>query len=123
MKTPEMNHYNSLIGERYDNAVQTGDLHGQRLMLIEAREYLVSLPSNQPMYGDHQGGFCLAGELLENVDRHIQAVEEKLLDEYHQAMSDEYHAHMKAESRKSYADEMREEYHREMMKDCYGIYI
>ena len=75
MKTPEMDHYNSLIGERYDNAVQTGDLHGQRLMLIEAREYLASMPSNQPMYGDHQGGFCLAGELLENVDRHIQDVD------------------------------------------------
>ena len=121
MKTQEMEKYNSLLGDRYDAAVQGGDLHGQRLMLIDAREYLASLPSNQPMYGDHQGGFCLAGELLENVDRHIQAVEEKLMDEYHQAMSDECHAHMKAESRKSYAEEMREEYHREMMRDCYGI--
>ena len=75
MKTQEMNKYNSLLGDRYDNAVQCGDMHGQRLMLIEAREYLASIPSNQPMYGDHQGGFCLAGELLENVDRHIQAVD------------------------------------------------
>ena len=120
MRYEQMDKYNSLLGDRYDAAVQGGDLHGQRLMLIEAREYLESLPSNQPMYGDHQGGFCLAGELLENVDLHIQAVEEKLLDEYHQAMSDEYHSHMNAESRKSYAEEMREEYHREMMIDVYG---
>ena len=120
MRYEQMDKYNSLLGDRYDAAVQGGDLHGQRLMLIEAREYLESLSSNQPMYGDHQGGFCLAGELLENVDLHIQAVEEKLLDEYHQAMSDEYHSHMKAESRKSYVEEMREEYHREMMIDVYG---
>ena len=79
MKTPEMDKYNSLLGERYDAAVQGGDLNGQRLMLIEAREYLASLKSNQPMYGDHQGGFCLASELMENVVRHIKSVEEKLL--------------------------------------------
>ena len=121
MRTNEMDRYNSILGDRYDAAVQGGDLHGQRLMLIDAREYLESLPSNQPMYGDHQGGFCLAGELLENVDRHINAVEEKLMDEYHQAMSDEYQSHMKAESRKSYAKELREEYQLEMMLDCYGI--
>ena len=76
MRTAEMDNYNSLLGEKYDAAVQGGDLTGQRVMLIEAREYLASLPSNQPMYGDHQGGFCLAGELLENVDRHIHAVED-----------------------------------------------
>lgn len=75
MKMPEMDKYNSILGKRYDAAVQGGDLHGQRLMLVEAREYLASLPSNQPMYGDHQGGFCLVGELLENVNRHIQAVD------------------------------------------------
>lgn len=79
MKTQEMEKYNSLLGDRYDAAVQGGDLHGQRRMLIDARGYLASLPANQPMYGDHQGGFCLAGELLENVDRHIQAVEERLI--------------------------------------------
>ena len=118
MKTQEMDKYNSLLGDRYDAAVQGGDLHGQRLMLIDAREYLASLPANQPMYGDHQGGFCLAGELLENVDRHIKSVEERLLDEYH----DELHREHEQQSRKqSYADEMREEYHREMMRDCYGI--
>ena len=70
MRTAEMDNYNSLLGEKYDAAVQGCDLNSQRVMLIEA-----SLPSNQPMYGDHQGGFCLAGELLENVDRHIQAIE------------------------------------------------
>lgn len=117
MKTQEMEKYNSLLGDRYDAAVQGGDLHGQRLMLIDAREYLASLPSNQPMYGDHQGGFCLAGELLENVDRHIQAVEEKLMDAYHEEMQREY----EQEQRSTYAEEMREEYHREMMRDCYGI--
>ena len=118
MKTQEMEKYNSLLGDRYDAAVQGGDLHGQRLMLIDAREYLASLPSNQPMYGDHQGGFCLAGELLENVDRHIQAVEEKLLDAYHEELQREYE---QAQSKKqSYAEEMREEYHREMMIDVYG---
>ena len=79
MRTPEMDKYNAILGDRYDSAVQGGDLHGQRLMLVEAFEYLSSLPSNQPMYGDHQGGFCLAGELLENVDRHIKSVEEKLI--------------------------------------------
>lgn len=79
MKTPEMDKYNSLLGDRYDAAVQGGDLSGQRLMLTEAREYLASLTSNQPMYGDHKGGFCLASELIENVDRHIKSVEEKLL--------------------------------------------
>lgn len=121
MKMPEMDKYNSILGERYDAAVQCGDLHGQRLMLIEASEYLSSLPSNQPMYGDHQGGFCLAGELLENVDRHIQAVEEKLMDAYHEELQREYE---QAQSNKqSYADEMREEYHREMMRDCYGVEI
>lgn len=121
MKMPEMDKYNSILGERYDAAVQGGDLHGQRLMLVEAREYLASLPSNQPMYGDHQGGFCLAGELLENVDRHIQAVEEKLMDAYHEELQRE---HEQAQSNKqSYADEMREEYHREMMRDCYGVEI
>ena len=118
MKTQEMDKYNSLLGERYDAAVQGGDLHGQRLMLIDAREYLASLPTNQPMYGDHQGGFCLAGELLENVDRHIQAVEEKLMDAYHEELQRE---HEQQSRRQSYADEMREEYHREMMRDCYGI--
>ena len=119
MKTQEMDKYNALLGERYDAAVQGGDLHGQRLMLIDAREYLASLPANQPMYGDHQGGFCLAGELLENVERHIQAVEEKLLDAYHEELQREYE---QAQSKKqSYAEEMREEYHREMMRDCYGI--
>ena len=76
MRTAEMDNYNSLLGEKYDAAVQGGDLTGQRVMLIEAREYLASLPSNQPMYGDHIGGFCLAGELLESVDRHIQAIED-----------------------------------------------
>ena len=119
MKTQEMDKYNALLGERYDAAVQGGDLHGQRLMLIDAREHLASLPSNQPMYGDHQGGFCLAGELLENVERHIQAVEEKLLDAYHEELQREYEqAQIK---KQSYAEEMREEYHREMMRDCYGI--
>ena len=119
MRTAEMDKYNSILGDRYDAAVQGGDIHGQRLMLIEAREYLESLPSNQPMYGDHQGGFCLAGELLENVDRHIQTVEEKLLDAYHEELQREYE---QAQSKKqSYAEEMREEYHREMMRDCYGI--
>ena len=117
MKTQEMDKYNALLGERYDAAVQGGDLHGQRLMLIDAREYLESLPSNQPMYGDHQGGFCLAGELLENVDRHIQAVEEKLMDAYHEELQREH----EQEQRSTYADEMREDYHREMMRDCYGI--
>lgn len=117
MKTQEMNKYNSLLGDRYDAAVQGGDLHGQRLMLIDAREYLASLPSNQPMYGDHQGGFCLAGELLEDVDRHIQAVEEKLIDAYHEELQREY----EQERRSTYADELREEHHREMMRDCYGI--
>ena len=120
MKTQEMDKYNALLGERYDAAVQGGDLHGQRLMLIDAREYLESLPSNQPMYGDHQGGFCLAGELLENVDRHIKEVEEKLMDAYHEEMQIAYE--QENHSKKlSYADEMREEYHREMMRDCYGI--
>lgn len=76
MRTAEMDNYNSLLGEKYDAAVQSGDLNGQRVMLIEAREYLASLPSNQPMYGDHIGGFCPAGELLESVDRHIQAIED-----------------------------------------------
>ena len=79
MRTPEMDRYNAILGDRYDAAVQGGDMHGQRLMLVDASEYLSSLPSNQPMYGDHQGGFCLAGELLENVVRHIESVEEKLL--------------------------------------------
>ena len=79
MRMPEMDKYNAILGDRYDSAVQGGDLHGQRLMLIEAFEYLSSLPSNQQMYGDHQGGFCLACELLENVVRHIKSVEEKLL--------------------------------------------
>ena len=119
MKTQEMDKYNALLGERYDAAVQGGDLHGQRLMLVDAREYLASLPSNQPMYGDHQGGFCLAGELLENVDRHIQAVEEKLLDAYHEELQREYE--QSQINKQSYAEEMREEYHREMMRDCYGI--
>ena len=117
MKTQEMDKYNALLGERYDAAVQGGDLHGQRLMLIDAREYLASLPSNQPMYGDHQGGFCLAGELLENVDRHIQAVEEKLMDAYHDELQQEH----EKEQRNTRADELREEHHREMMRDCYGI--
>ena len=117
MKTPEMYKYNSLLGERYDAAVQGGDLDGQRLMLIEAREYLASLPSNQPMYGDHQGGFCLAGELLESVDRHIHAVEERLMDAYHDELQREH----EQEQRNTYADELREEHHREMMRDCYGI--
>ena len=116
MKTPEMDKYNALLGERYDDAVQGGDLHGQRLMLIDAREYLASLPANQPMYGDHQGGFCLAGELLENVDRHIQAVEEKLMDAHHEELQREHEL-----EQRTYADEMREEHHREMMRDCYGI--
>ena len=79
MRMPEMDKYNAILGYRYDAAVQCGDMHGQRLMLIEAYEYLSSLTSNQPMYGDHQGGFCIACELLENVDRHIKSVEEKLL--------------------------------------------
>ena len=117
MKTQEMEKYNSRLGDRYDAAVQGGDLHGQRLMLIDAREHLASLPSNQPMYGDHQGGFCLAGELLENVERHIQAVEEKLMDAHHEELQREH----ELEQRSTYADEMREEYHREMMRDCYGI--
>ena len=117
MKTQEMDKYNALLGERYDAAAQGVDLHGQRLMLIDAREYLASLPSNQPMYGDHQGGFCLAGELLENVDRHIQAVEEKLMDAYHEEMQFE----CKLGKRNTYDDELREEHHREMMRDCYGI--
>ena len=118
MRYEQMDKYNSLLGDRYDAAVQGGDLHGQRLMLIEAREYLESLPSNQPMYGDHQGGFCLAGELLENVDRHIQTVEETLMDAYHEELQREYE---QAQSNKqSYAEEMREEYHREMMMDVYG---
>ena len=117
MKTQEMDKYNALLGERYDAAVQGGDFHGQRLMLIDAREYLASLPSNQPMYGDHQGGFCLAGELLENVDRHIQAVEERLLDAYHDELQQEH----EKEQRNTHADELREEHHREMMRDCYGI--
>lgn len=117
MRTTEMDNYNSLLGEKYDAAVQGGDLNGQRVMLIEAREYLASLPSNQPMYGDHQGGFCLAGELLTNVERHIQAVEERLLDAYHEDMQREY----EQEQRNTYTDEMRDEYHREMMRDCYGI--
>ena len=117
MKTQEMDKYNSLLGDRYDDAVQGGDLHGQRLMLVDAREYLASLPSNQPMYGDHQGGFCLAGELLENVDRHIQAVEGKLMDAHHEELQREH----ELEQRSTYDDEMREEYHREMMRDCYGI--
>ena len=112
-----MDNYNSLLGEKYDAAVQGGDLNGQRVMLIEAREYLASLPSNQPMYGDHQGGFCLAGELLDNVDRHIQAVEEKMMDAYHEELQREH----EQERRSTYADEMREDYHREMMRDCYGI--
>lgn len=117
MKTQEIEKYNSLLGDRYDAAVQCGDLHGQRLMLIDAREYLASLPANQPMYGDHQGGFCLAGELLENVDRHIQAVEEKLMDAYHEELQREH----EQEQRSTYADELREDHHREMMRDCYGI--
>ena len=117
MKTQEMEKYNSLLGDRYDAAVQGGDFHGQRLMLIDARGYLASLPSNQPMYGDHQGGFCLAGELLENVDRHIQAVEEKLMDAYHDDLQREH----EQEQRSTYTDELREEHHREMMRDCYGI--
>ena len=120
MKTQEMNKYNSLLGDRYDAAVQGGDLHGQRLMLIDAREYLASLPSNQPMYGDHQGGFCLAGELLENVDRHIQVVEGKLMDAYHEELQCE-HEQEDHREKLSYADEMREEYRSEMMRDCYGI--
>ena len=119
MKTQEMEKYNSLLGDRYDAAVQGGDLHGQRLMLIDAREYLASLPSNQPMYGDHQGGFCLAGELLENVDRHIQAVEEKLLDAYHEELQREHER--TALNKQSKADWLQEEYHREMMKDCFGV--
>ena len=118
MRTPEMDKYNAILGDRYDAAVQCGDMQGQRLMLIEASEYLSSLPSNQPMYGDHQGGFCLAGELLENVYRHIQDVEEKLMDAYHEELQREY----EQQSRKqSHSDWLREEYHREMMKDCYGI--
>ena len=120
MRMPEMDKYNSILGDRYDASVQGGDLHGQRLMLIEASEYLSSLPSNQPMYGDHQGGFCLAGELLDNVDRHIQAVEEKLIDAYHEELQREYEQEDHRE-KLSYADEMREEYRREMMRDCYGI--
>ena len=112
-----MDNYNSLLGEKYDAAVQSGDLNGQRVMLIEAREYLASLPSNHPMYGDHQGGFCQAGELLESVNRHIQAVEEKLMDAYHEELQREH----EQEQRSTYADEMREDYHREMMRDCYGI--
>ena len=117
MRTAEMDNYNSLLGEKYDAAVQSGDLNGQRVMLIEAREYLASLPSNHPMYGDHQGGFCQAGELLESVNRHIQAVEEKLMDAYHEELQREH----EQEQRSTYADEMREDYHREMMRDCYGI--
>ena len=119
MKTPEMDKYNSLLGDRYDAAVQGGDLHGQRLMLIEAMNYLSSLDGTKKMYGDHQGGWCLARELLYNVERHITAVEEKLMDEYHEELQREYE---KAQSkRQSYADEMREEYHREIMRDCFGV--
>ena len=118
MRMPEMDKYNAILGDRYDAAVQGGDLHGQRLMLIEASKYLSSLPSNQPMYGDHQGGFCLAGELLENVVRHIESVEEKLLDEYHDELQRE---HELQSSKRTQSDWLREEYHREMMKDCYGI--
>ena len=117
MKTQEMEKYNSLLGDRYDAAVQGGDLDGQRLMLIDAREYLASLPSNKPMYGDHQGGFCLAGELLTNVDRKIKAVEERLMDAYHEELQREH----EQEQRSTYADELREDHHREMMRDCYGI--
>lgn len=119
MKTPEMDKYNSLLGERYDAAVQGGDLDGQRLMLIEAREYLISLPSNKPMYGDHQGGFCLSGELLANVEQHILAVEEKLLDAYHEELQREHER--VTVNKQSHADWLREEHHREMMKDCFGI--
>lgn len=118
MRYEQMDIYNSKLGDRFDSAVQSNDLHGQRLMLIDAREYLESLPSNQPMYGDHQGGFCLAGELLENVDRHIQAVEEKLLDAYHEELQREYEQGQS--NKQSYADYMREEHRREMMIDVYG---
>ena len=116
---PEMDKYNAILCN-YDSAVQGGDLRGQRLMLIEAFEYLSSLPSNQPMYGDHQGGFCLAGELLENVARHIESVEEKLLDEYHDELQRE---HENKSSKQLYSDWLREEYHREMMNECYGIHV
>lgn len=118
IKTPVMDKYNALLGERYDAAVQGGDLDGQRLMLIEAREYLASLTSNQPMYGDHQGGFCLASELMENVDRHIKSVEEKLIDAYHDELQREHELQLR---KQSHSDWLREEHHREMMKDCYGI--
>lgn len=118
IKTPEMDKYNALLGGRYDAAVQGGDLDGQRLMLIEAREYLASLTSNQPMYGDHQGGFCLASELVENVDRHIKSVEEKLIDACHAELQREHELQLR---KQSHSDWLQEEHHREMMRDCYGI--
>lgn len=119
MITAEMDKYNSLLGDRYRNAIQGGDLYGQRLILLEAREYLASLPTSQQMYGDHQGGFCLPGELLESVERHIDAVEEKLMDEYHEELQREYEG--RHDKEQQYHHEMREQYHREMMRDCYGI--
>ena len=119
MKTEEMNKYNALLGDRYDAAVQGGDLNGQRLMLCDAYQYLASIPASTRMYGDHQGGFCLAGDLMVSVQRHIDAVEEKLMDAYHEECQREYEQEQRRKP--SYADEMREEYHREMMRDCYGI--
>lgn len=119
IKTPEMDKYNALLGERYDAAMQGGDLDGQRLILVEVREYLASLQSNHPMYGDHQGGFCLSGELLANVDRHIGWVEEKLMDTYHEGLQSEHER--VTVNKQSKADWLREEHRREMMKDCFGI--
>ena len=118
IKAPEMDKYNALLGERYDAAMQGGDLDGQRMILVEVREYLASLQSNHPMYGDHQGGFCLASELMENVDLHIKSVEEKLIDAYHDELQSEHELQIR---KQSHSDWLREDHHREMMKDCYGI--
>ncbi len=113
IKTTEMDKYNELLGERYDAAMQGGDLDGQRLILVEVREYLASLQSSHPMYGDHQGGFCLASELMENVDLHIKSI-----DAYHDELQREHELQIR---KQPHSDWLREDHHREMMKDCYGI--
>jgi len=118
MRYAEMDTYNSKLGDRYNLAVQDGDLEAQRFMLIDAAKYLESLPKNQPMYGDHQGGFCLACELLDCVESHIKSVEYKLIDRYHDECLCEYTGG--STNMNSYADEIRHEFDREMRIDCFG---
>lgn len=118
MRHEQMDIYNSKLGDRFDSAVQSNDLESQRSMLIDAMQYLKTLPSNQPMYGDHQGGFCLAGELLENVKLHIDSVENRMMDIYNDQCQREHE--LSQRSLTSYADYMREEHRREMMIDVYG---